>query len=97
MKGLAASALESLQAAKAAGHAEWLGREIAAVIGGPLLERLIEGSRRHAVRRVDELHAARDLLLELGVEPRVTVASTAVLGELASTAAPDRGSHGTPA
>jgi len=97
MKGLAASALESLQAAKAAGHAEWLGREIAAVIGDPLLERLTEGSRRHAVRRVDELHAARDLLLELGVEPRVTVASTAVLGELASTAASDRGGHGMPA
>ena len=97
MKGLAASALESLQAAKAAGHAEWLGREIAAVIGEPLLERLTEGSRRHAVRRVDELHAARDLLLELGVEPRVTVASTAVLGELASTAASDRGGHGMPA
>ena len=97
MKGLAASALESLRAAKAAGHAEWLGREIAAVIGEPLLERLLEGSRQHAVRRVDELHAARELLLELGVEPRVTAASTAVLGELASTAASGSGSHGMPA
>jgi 3-hydroxyisobutyrate dehydrogenase-like beta-hydroxyacid dehydrogenase len=83
MKGLAASALESLRAAEAAGQARWLEREIAAVIGEPLLERLVEGSRRHAVRRVDELEAARELLLELGVEPRIAAASAAVLAELA--------------
>ena len=77
MKGLAASALESLRAAEAAGHASWLEGEIAAVIGEPLLERLVEGSRRHAVRRVDEMEAARELLLELGVEPRIAAASAA--------------------
>ena len=80
MKGLAASVLESLRAAEAAGHASWLEGEIAAVIGEPLRERLVEGSRRHALRRVDELEAARELLLELGVEPRVAAASAAVLG-----------------
>ena len=84
MKGLAASALESLRAAGAAGHASWLEGEIAAVVGEPLLERLAEGSRRHAARRVDELEAARDLLLELGVEPRIADASAAVLAELAA-------------
>jgi 3-hydroxyisobutyrate dehydrogenase-like beta-hydroxyacid dehydrogenase len=83
MKGLAASVLESLSAAEAAGHAEWLESEIAAVIGEPLFERLVDGSRRHAVRRVDELEAARDLLRELGVEPRITAASAAVLAGLA--------------
>jgi 3-hydroxyisobutyrate dehydrogenase-like beta-hydroxyacid dehydrogenase len=91
MKGLAASALESLHAAGAAGHGEWLEGEIAAVIGEPLLERLVEGSRRHAVRRIDELHAARELLLELGVEPRVVAASADVLEELAATTSPDGG------
>ena len=89
MKGLAASLLESLRAAEAAGHREWLEGEIAAVIGEPLLERLVEGSRRHALRRVDEMHAARELLLELGVEPRVVAASAAVLEELAATTSPD--------
>jgi 3-hydroxyisobutyrate dehydrogenase-like beta-hydroxyacid dehydrogenase len=84
MKGLAASALESLRAAEAAGHASWLEGEIAAVIGEPLLERLVGGSRRHAVRRLDELEAARELLLELGVEPRIAAASAAVLAELAA-------------
>lgn len=83
MKGLAASALESLRAAEAAGHGRWLEGEIAAVVGVPLLERLVDGSRRHAVRRVDELDAARELLLELGVEPRIAAASAAVLAELA--------------
>lgn len=84
MKGLAASALESLRAAEAAGRASWLEGEIAAVVGEPLLGRLVEGSRRHAMRRLDELEAARGLLVELGVEPRIVAASAAVLGELAA-------------
>lgn len=85
MKGLGASVLESLHAAEAAGQARWLEGEIAAVIGLPLLERLVEGSRRHAARRVDELEAARELLGELGVEPRIAEASAAVLAELAAS------------
>jgi 3-hydroxyisobutyrate dehydrogenase-like beta-hydroxyacid dehydrogenase len=85
MKGLAASVLESLRAAAAAGQARWLEREIAAVIGEPLLERLVEGSRRHALRRVDEMEAARELLLELGVEPRIALASASILAELATS------------
>lgn len=84
MKGLAASAIESLQAAEAAGHADWLRKELAEVIGEPLLERLLEGSRKHAERRVDEMQAARDLLLELGVEPRIATASLAQLVDLAT-------------
>jgi 3-hydroxyisobutyrate dehydrogenase-like beta-hydroxyacid dehydrogenase len=84
MKGLAASAVESLRAAEAIGHDGWLRDEIAAVIGEPFLERLVDGSTRHAVRRIDEMEAARDLLLELGVEPRVASASASLLTELAS-------------
>jgi 3-hydroxyisobutyrate dehydrogenase-like beta-hydroxyacid dehydrogenase len=84
MKGLAASVFESLHAAEAAGRASWLREQIAAVVSEPLLERLVAGSRLHAARRVDELQAARDLLLELGVEPHVTSASAAVLRELAT-------------
>jgi 3-hydroxyisobutyrate dehydrogenase-like beta-hydroxyacid dehydrogenase len=83
MKGLAASAIESVRAADAAGHAEWLKQEIAAVIGRPLLDRLLVGSQAHAIRRADEMEAARDLLLELGIEPRVAAASADLLGGLA--------------
>lgn len=84
MKGLAAAAVESHRAAEAAGHAEWLEAEIAEVIGRPLLDRLLEGSRAHAARRVDEMEAARALLLELGVEPRVANASLDLLADLAA-------------
>ena len=91
MKGLAASALESLRAAEAAGQASWLEGQIADVIGEPLLERLVEGSRRHAARRVDEMEAARELLLELGIEPRIAEASASVLAELAASRLEDGG------
>jgi 3-hydroxyisobutyrate dehydrogenase-like beta-hydroxyacid dehydrogenase len=84
MKGLAAAVVESMQAAEIAGHADWLAKEIAEMIGRPYLERALEGSRKHAARRVDEMEAARDLLVELGVEPRIASASAAQLAELAS-------------
>jgi 3-hydroxyisobutyrate dehydrogenase-like beta-hydroxyacid dehydrogenase len=83
MKGLAASAVESMRAAEAAGCEDWLADEIAEVIGRPLLDRLLEGSDRHAARRVDEMEAASELLRELGVEPRVAEASAALLADLA--------------
>jgi 3-hydroxyisobutyrate dehydrogenase-like beta-hydroxyacid dehydrogenase len=89
MKGIAAAAIESLEGAEAAGHAEWVKREIAAVIGEPLLERLLAGSRAHAARRTDEMDAARDLLLELGVEARIATATAAVLADLAAGAPRD--------
>jgi hypothetical protein len=49
------------------------------MIGRSFLERALEGSRKHAARRVDEMEAARDLLLELGVEPLVATASAVQL------------------
>jgi 3-hydroxyisobutyrate dehydrogenase-like beta-hydroxyacid dehydrogenase len=83
MKGLAAAVVESRDAAEAAGHREWLDGEIAGVIGRPLLERLVAGSRAHAARRVEEMEAARELLLGLGIEPRIASASAALLADLA--------------
>ena len=77
MKGLAAAVVESMQAAEIAGQAEWLAKEIAGMVGQPYLERALEGSRKHAARRVDEMEAARELLVELGVEPRIASASAA--------------------
>ena len=85
MKGLAAAVVESMQAAEAIGHGEWLAQEITGMIGRPYLERALEGSRTHAARRVDEMEAARELLLELGVEPRIASASAAQLLDLAAT------------
>jgi 3-hydroxyisobutyrate dehydrogenase-like beta-hydroxyacid dehydrogenase len=84
MKGLAAAVVESMHAAEAIGRAAWLEQEIEAMIGRSFLERALEGSRKHAVRRVDEMEAARDLLLELGVEPLIATACAAQLAELAT-------------
>jgi 3-hydroxyisobutyrate dehydrogenase-like beta-hydroxyacid dehydrogenase len=82
MKGLAASVLESLAAAEAAGCADWLRADIAATLGGAdesLVDRLVAGSKQHAARRVAEMEAAAELLRELGVEPNVTEAAADTL------------------
>ena len=90
MKGVAASALESVEGAKARGADAWLRRQIAEVLGEPLLERLLSGSVSHAERRLDEMGAAADYLEELGVEPRVSRAAGGWLGQLASRRAHGR-------
>ena len=82
MKGIAAAALESLAAAEAAGVDGRVRADIAAVLGEPLLERLLAGSRAHAARRVEEMHAAAAYVEQLGVEPRVSVAAAAWLEQL---------------
>lgn len=82
MKGMAAAACESLEAARAAGVEDRVHADIASVLGEPLLERLLSGSRLHAARRVDEMRAAAAYLEELGVEPRVASAAAEWLVQL---------------
>ena len=83
---MAAAAIESLEAAQAAGVEDRVHADIAAVIGEPLLERLLSGSRVHAARRVDEMRAAAAYVEELGVEPRVASATAAWLLQLGDLA-----------
>jgi 3-hydroxyisobutyrate dehydrogenase-like beta-hydroxyacid dehydrogenase len=82
MKGVAAAALESLEAAEAAGAAERVRADIVSMIGEPVLERLLEGSRLHATRRVDEMRAAAAYLEELGVAPHIANAAADSLRRL---------------
>ena len=82
MKGIAVAAIESLAAAEAAGVEEWVRADIAAVLGESLLQRLIAGSKAHAARRVDEMHAATVYVQRLGVEPRISAAAAAWLEQL---------------
>jgi len=82
MKGLAASVVESLEAARAQRVEEWLRAEIADVIGEPLVERLLTGSTAHAERRIEEMKDASVLLEELGVTPRVADAAAGWFEEL---------------
>ena len=82
LKGIAAAAIESLEAARAAGAEERVRADLASVIGEPLLERLLSGSRAHAARRVDEMRAAAAYLEELGVDPRIASAAAEWLEQL---------------
>jgi 3-hydroxyisobutyrate dehydrogenase-like beta-hydroxyacid dehydrogenase len=89
MKGMAAAALESVAAARAAGCEPWLHDELAGVLeqaDAALLDRLLEGSRVHAVRRTAEMCAACDMVRDLGVEPRVGLASVGWLLQLEAEA-----------
>jgi 3-hydroxyisobutyrate dehydrogenase-like beta-hydroxyacid dehydrogenase len=84
-KGLAAAVTESLRAGHAAGCADWLRDDIAHVLAdasAATVDRLEQGSRRHARRRADEMSAAGDLLDDLGVPPRIARASQAWLEQL---------------
>ncbi|HKH22305.1 MAG TPA: DUF1932 domain-containing protein [Solirubrobacterales bacterium] len=86
-KGLAAAIAESLAVAEQLGFEDWLYADLERTLeeaDGALLERLIEGSRQHAGRRVEEMSAAAEMLEEAGVEPRIATASEAWLRSLAA-------------
>jgi 3-hydroxyisobutyrate dehydrogenase-like beta-hydroxyacid dehydrogenase len=88
MKGLAASVVESLEAASAAGAEPWLRDQILQVLDSPseqLLERLVSGTSLHAVRRTEEMEAAAEHLRGLGIEPHVALAAAARLEEISRT------------
>ena len=84
-KGLVAAVLEATAAAEAAGLSGWLRDNITAELikaDAATLDRLLTGSRVHAVRRVHEMEAAERLLDDLGVPARVTRASRDWLGDM---------------
>jgi 3-hydroxyisobutyrate dehydrogenase-like beta-hydroxyacid dehydrogenase len=86
-KGLAAAVVEAMTAAEAVGLAEWLRGNITDELvraDGSTVERLLTGSRLHAVRRTHEMAAAAQLLDGLGVPPRVSQASRDWLEQLAA-------------
>jgi 3-hydroxyisobutyrate dehydrogenase-like beta-hydroxyacid dehydrogenase len=87
-KGLAAAIGEALAAAERLGFEDWLYEDLARSLESAdpaLLQRLIEGSRLHAARRVEEMAAAVAMLAEAGVEPRIAAASEAWLRSLAES------------
>jgi 3-hydroxyisobutyrate dehydrogenase-like beta-hydroxyacid dehydrogenase len=96
-KGLAAAVTESLRAARAAGCEQWLRDNISRELTGAsaaTLDRLEQGSVRHAVRRIDEMAAAGEQLRRLGVPPRVASASEQWLRQLAEEQGPAPGGPG---
>jgi 3-hydroxyisobutyrate dehydrogenase-like beta-hydroxyacid dehydrogenase len=90
-KGLAASVVEALAGAEAAGCADWMYEHIAAELASfdeHTISRLVEGTHRHARRRADEMAAASEQLIELGVAPRISAAAHDMLADLRDRPAP---------
>jgi 3-hydroxyisobutyrate dehydrogenase-like beta-hydroxyacid dehydrogenase len=84
-KGWAAAVVEALEAAERAGLREWLADNIAGELERSdrgTLDRLVNGSVRHARRRVHEMEAAADVVRDLGVTPHIAQAAGRVLEEL---------------
>jgi 3-hydroxyisobutyrate dehydrogenase-like beta-hydroxyacid dehydrogenase len=87
-KGMAASLVEALEAARAAGHEQWLREHIAAELAAAdtrSVERMVDGTARHALRRAAEMQAAADMLTELGVPPLMADASRVLHERLSRT------------
>lgn len=84
-KGLAAAVVEALAAAERAGCADWLRGNISAELAGfdeHTIDRLVDGTHKHARRRADEMTASAQQLEELGVPPRIARAARDLLVEL---------------
>jgi 3-hydroxyisobutyrate dehydrogenase-like beta-hydroxyacid dehydrogenase len=84
-KGLAAAVVEAMTAAEAANCGDWLSDNISAELTSfdeHTIDRLVNGTFRHARRRADEMAAACAQLTDLGVQPRMATATRDLLIEL---------------
>jgi 3-hydroxyisobutyrate dehydrogenase-like beta-hydroxyacid dehydrogenase len=81
-KGLAAAVTEALDTAERYDLGDWLRAEIAQELDRSdafTVERLVEGSRKHAERRAHEMEAAAAMARGVGVEPHIADAARLVL------------------
>jgi 3-hydroxyisobutyrate dehydrogenase-like beta-hydroxyacid dehydrogenase len=86
-KGMAASIVEALEAARAAGYEDWLRDHIAEELtksDASTVQRIVTGTRQHAVRRGAEMAAAAEMLTDFGVQPIMADASRALHERLAA-------------
>jgi 3-hydroxyisobutyrate dehydrogenase-like beta-hydroxyacid dehydrogenase len=86
-KGMAASIIEALEAADAAGLRDWLTGHIAEDLAkqdAATLTRIVTGTRQHAARRGHEMAAAAEMLSDLGVDPVMATASQRLHERLAA-------------
>ncbi|MGE0702080.1 MAG: DUF1932 domain-containing protein [Hyphomicrobiaceae bacterium] len=85
VKSMGTALVEALEAAQAANCKEWLVENIAAELAEATpstVDRLVDGTHKHAKRRTDEMDAATQMLVELGIEPHMAPASRDVLARL---------------
>jgi len=84
-KGIAAVICEAMDAGKAFDQEAYIRDQIQSIIGGKddLIDRFVEGSRTHAVRRIHEMEAVVDMLKNKGLKPVMSEASRENLEKLA--------------
>ncbi|MER5673599.1 DUF1932 domain-containing protein [Pseudonocardia alni] len=77
MKGLGALVVESMAAGTAAGAEDWVRGQIASALAGGTasMDRLHDGTLKHADRRAREAGSSAELLDSLGVRPVMTTAA----------------------
>lgn len=88
IKGLHAAFLEGYAVADRLGWTDWYLAEVGNSLdnlSAGAIERILRGSKTHAVRRIDEMQAAADLVREVGLTARVSVAAAGTLLDLAAT------------
>lgn len=91
-KGLTALLIEAMESAETLDEAGWLWEHLTnelADLDTATLHRLLEGTGKHAVRRLEEMRTAEEFLVELGVEPAMTRGTAARLGRVISDGMPD--------
>jgi 3-hydroxyisobutyrate dehydrogenase-like beta-hydroxyacid dehydrogenase len=97
-KGMSAAICEALEAARAAGVEDWLRADITRTLmaaDATLLDRIVDGTHKHAKRRAHEMRDAADLLDTLGMPSPVTRATAEsleriVAGQASSSASISR-------
>ena len=87
-KGVSSAVWEALEAARKVGVEDWLRSDIVASFEGwdaTTLERMIDGTAKHANRRAHEMRDAAALLTELGVPPIMAGATATSLERIAAS------------
>jgi 3-hydroxyisobutyrate dehydrogenase-like beta-hydroxyacid dehydrogenase len=91
MKGIAALLIESMEAAEAHGESGWAWGHLVdqlTSIDVALMERLLFDTVSHAERRLEEMTAAQEMLIGLGVPADMTAATMARLRRLVEEGMP---------
>jgi 3-hydroxyisobutyrate dehydrogenase-like beta-hydroxyacid dehydrogenase len=91
MKGIAALLIESMEAAEAHGESGWAWGHLVeqlTSIDVALMERLLFDTVAHAERRLEEMSAAQEMLIGLGVPADMTAATVARLRRLVDEGMP---------
>jgi 3-hydroxyisobutyrate dehydrogenase-like beta-hydroxyacid dehydrogenase len=82
-KGIAAVIIEALEAAQKLDMEPWIREQMMTILRDEaMIDRFVEGSRKHAARRIHEMDAVTDLLTELGVESYSSRAARQRLADL---------------